>query len=208
MGDARTRHIQAKRSRRGESEPDVTRTFPRSGLLFDARGGRRTATCARCAPCLAQPFARRAGPARPDRFRARDRGAVAADLHHQRLQPRDALALARWRGGRLDRVRVASACLAQDRGARCRPRGRRRGPLLAALLDRSLSLARPGQLGRDRDHERLEGLCAQHRRSVRVQLLPDQAGGPLVIWASSGSCWVAGRSTSTTCGSCTRSPGC
>ena len=46
MGDARTRHIQAEGLGRVESESDGTRTFPRWWLLFDARGGRRTATSA------------------------------------------------------------------------------------------------------------------------------------------------------------------
>ena len=97
-----------------------------------------------------------------------------ADLHRQRLQPRDALALARRPGGRGCRVRVASARLAPDRRARRRSRGRRRGSVLAALPDRALSVAGPGQLGRDRDHARLEAVRAQRRRrSVRCELLPD-----------------------------------
>src|SRR5262249_48336323 len=144
----RTRRGHAKGSRGGESHPNGARSFAQSGLLFDARGGRRTGTSSPGAPFLEEPSAREARLARPDRARARARRPVAADLYRPRVQPPDALALAGRPRYRRGRVRAAGSRLAANRGARRRARRGRHSPVLAPLLDRPVPLAGTGQLGR------------------------------------------------------------
>ena len=153
--------------------------FPRKWLLFDLRGGDRTATRARCAPGFARTLAGAASATRRRRRGARARCRFAGRLRRRRLQPPDALALAgrpRHRGRRLC---AALAQPAEDRLGRAAVRGRSRRGLRAPLPARALPLARAGELGRARDHGRGEGLRANARRPVRRELLPDAPRAPL-----------------------------
>src|SRR5215218_4917864 len=81
------------RPRSSRSEGSMTCSF--YGLLFDTRGGRRTATSwQQRAPRLAEPPSRGARAPCRDHDRPRTGRSLARGLRRPRLQPRDALAVA------------------------------------------------------------------------------------------------------------------
>ena len=153
--------------------------FSRKGLLFDARGGDRTAKRAGRAPDFARTLGGAVSAPRRRRGGARARRRFPGRLHRRRLQPRDALALARRPCRRHRRLRAALAAAAEDRLGGAAVRDWRRGGLRAPLPARALPLARPGELGRDRGHGRGEEVRADTRRPLRRELLPDATCAPV-----------------------------
>ena len=184
MGDARTRHIEAKASQGAKSRTvRVYALSPATGYSLTLVGVIGQERCARCAPGVARP-SRWTSFCRSPRSRSASRSAriSLAVYVARRLQPHDALALAgrpRHRGRRLRRCARASCRASPALDARSTPPERPRSarPLYLIALYRW-----PVQVSSDEVAIMDAGEATTRtrtRRSVRRQLLPHAAGAPL-----------------------------